>query len=398
MIHRTLGGIGEQALCQRAVADALLGRNPRAGAAQAGWYTAALTLPEEFATMVMPFEGPSVWTGAALESDQSWRWPWNANELAEIEAALAHAKAAGVDWLGVTRETFPLPTVRDKLAAVADELEDGRGFVLLQGLPVDDYSADERRLIWMGIGHWLGTPVAQDNAGQMMRDIQAEAGDLGARHERMKDAGGGEFLSSKARTYSNGLLRYHTDRTDVVGLLMARRAASGGESRLASTAAVHNAILERRPDLLELLYQPIFRSRLGEEAGGGDEVYPLPVFGVEGGKLTSHYSRTYVEAAQLISTTPRMTEAQWEALDMLAAVADELALGLMLEPGDMQLINSHITYHARTAFQDDAAAGHARLLHRLWLAMPNSRALPADHAVLWRNVEAGAPRGGISLS
>jgi hypothetical protein len=71
----------------------------------------------------------------------------------------------------------------------------------------------------------------------MMRDIQAEAGDLGAKHERMQDAGGGEFLSSKARTYSNGRLRYHTDRTDVVGLLMARRSASGGESRIASTAA-----------------------------------------------------------------------------------------------------------------------------------------------------------------
>jgi hypothetical protein len=27
--------------------------------------------------------------------------------------------------------------------------------------------------------------------------------------------------------------------------------------------------------------------------------------------------------------------------------------------------------------------------------MPNSRALPQDHEVLWRNVEAGAVRGGI---
>jgi len=27
--------------------------------------------------------------------------------------------------------------------------------------------------------------------------------------------------------------------------------------------------------------------------------------------------------------------------------------------------------------------------------MPNSRPLPEDHAVLWRNVEAGALRGGI---
>lgn len=348
--------------------------------------------------MVAPFEGPSVWTGADLQADQSWRWQWQAAELAEIGAALAHAKGARADYLSVTRETFPLPTVSAKLAGVADALENGRGFVLLQGFPAQQYTDDDRRLIWMGLGHWIGTPVSQDNNGQMMRDIQAQPGDLGAKHESVKGADGGEFLSSKARTYSNGLLRYHTDRTDVVGLLMARKSASGGESKVTSTAAVHNAILARRPDLLELLYQPIYRSRLGEEAGGGDEIYPLPVFGVENGKLTSHYSRTYVEAAQLVPTTPRMSDAQWEALDMLAEVANELAFSMMLAPGDMQLINSHITYHARSAFQDDAASGQARLLHRLWLTMPNSRPLPADHAVLWRNVGAGEPRGGIGVA
>jgi hypothetical protein len=32
---------------------------------------------------------------------------------------------------------------------------------------------------------------------------------------------------------------------------------------------------------------------------------------------------------------------------------------------------------------------------RLWLAVPNSRALPEGHEVLWRNIAAGAPRGGI---
>lgn len=345
--------------------------------------------------MTMPFTGPSVWTGAGLEADQSWRWPWTTAELDELDAALATTKAASAGWLGVTRDTFPLPNVAAKLARVAEELENGRGFVLLEGLPVDKYSDEDRRRLWMGIGCWIGMPVSQDNTGQMMRDIQAQPGDLGAKHERMQKADGEEFLSSKARTYSNGLLRYHTDRTDVVGLLMAQRSASGGESNVASTAAVHNAILERRPDLLELLYQPIYRSRLGEESGGGDEVYPLPVFGVANGKLTSHYSRTYVEAAQLMPDTPRMTDAQWEALDMLAEVADELSYAMMLKPGDIQLINSHITYHARTAFQDDPATGQSRLLHRLWLTMPNNRALPTDHAVLWKSTAAGAPRGGI---
>jgi len=43
----------------------------------------------------------------------------------------------------------------------------------------------------------------------------------------------------------------------------------------------------------------------------------------------------------------------------------------------------------------DAAAGQDRLLLRLWLAMPNSRAMPEGHEVLWRTIAAGAVRGGI---
>ena len=76
------------------------------------------------------------------------------------------------------------------------------------------------------------------------------------------------FLSSRARVQTTGPLRYHTDRTDVVSLLCAQQAAAGGESKVVSAVAIHNAMLERRPDLLELLFAPYPRSRLGEEKGG----------------------------------------------------------------------------------------------------------------------------------
>jgi len=48
-----------------------------------------------------------------------------------------------------------------------------------------------------------------------------------------------------------------------------------------------------------------------------------------------------------------------------------------------------------TRLEDDAATGQNRLPLRLWLAMPNSHALRDGHEVLWRNIEAGAMRGGI---
>jgi hypothetical protein len=92
---------------------------------------------------------------------------------------------------------------------------------------------------------------------------------------------------------------------------------------------------------------------------------------------------------------PRLTALQREAIDLLMTLADELAFEMRFEPGDIQLVNNHVIYHARTAFEDDAATGQVRLLYRLWLSMPNSRALPAGHEVLWGSIERGALRGGI---
>jgi alpha-ketoglutarate-dependent taurine dioxygenase len=44
-----------------------------------------------------------------------------------------------------------------------------------------------------------------------------------------------------------------------------------------------------------------------------------------------------------------MSDAQWEALDLLAEIAEEVCMEMSFEPGDMQLLNNHVIYHARTA-------------------------------------------------
>jgi hypothetical protein len=210
------------------------------------------------------------------------------------------------------------------------------------------------------------------------------------------DASGKQFLSSGARTLSSGQLRFHTDRCDVVGLLCVRQASEGGVSKLASSATVYNEILKRRPDLHALLCKPIPRSRFGEEAGGEHVAYDLPVFGVRDGKLTSHFSLTYIENAQLLPSVRRLTDAEHEAIRMLLDVAQEVCFEMRFAPGDMQLLNNHVIYHGRTAFKDNTSTGEERLLMRLWLSVPNSRALPEDHAVLWGDVAGGKPHGGIA--
>jgi hypothetical protein len=340
-------------------------------------------------------QGACAWKGADIARDARWIKQIPPAVLEEIDLAV-HA-AQGVPWKNLHDENFPLPSAKPFFDDVREELENGSGMVKMRGLDVSRYTHDELRRIWYALGSHLGTPMFQNYRGEVMREIRDEGMGAGARqYGATVDASGKPFLSSGARTLTSGQLRFHTDRCDVVGLACVRQAAEGGVSKLASSATVYNEMLRRRPDLHALLCKPIARTRFGEEAGGEHVVYDLPVFGVRDGKITSHYSLTYIENAQMMPGVRKLSDAEREALQMLMDLCEELCFEMRFEPGDIQLLNNHVIYHGRTAFKDDATTGQDRLLMRLWLSVPNSRALPTDHAVLWGDVGAGKPRGGIA--
>lgn len=344
-----------------------------------------------------PLGGPAAWRGADLERDQSWVRHLDAGDIAALDGALAHLHQRGLAWQNITRSDFPLGDFGAHLADMAEELETGRGIVLLRGLPVARYNPDDLKAIHFGIACHLGTPVFQSAKGEMIGEITDEGAAALARGT-LKETGDGQiFLSSRARVQTTGALRWHTDRTDVVALLCVDQSMAGGLSQVASAIAIHDTMLARRPDLLELLYGDIPRSRFGEEIGGDAVYYMLPVFALHEGHFTTHYSRTYIEAGQKIETVPRMSGAQWDALDLLHELGQELGFTHRFQPGDIQYLNNHILYHGRTAYEDAPAGAPAgrRLLYRIWISMANSRPLPASHAVLFGETGAGAVRGGI---
>ncbi|MFO1079969.1 MAG: TauD/TfdA family dioxygenase [Reyranellaceae bacterium] len=343
-----------------------------------------------------PLSGPAVWTGADIKHSTRWIRDFPADGAAALDRALAAVKAKGLDWSQIRREDFPLDGTFDSLVAdMREELEEGSGILKLRGFPVARWDEDDLRRIYFGFASHVGQPRFQNRSGELMRAIRDEGAHVGRTYGQTQDQTGGTFLSSYARTLTNGGLRFHTDRTDVVTLLCVRQARAGGVSKLASTPAIHNLLLARRPDLLEPLFGDYWRSRFGEEGTTKETAYPLPIFGLRDGKFTSHYSLTFIEAAQMAPGVPKLSPLQQEAIEALMAAAEELCFEMTLEPGDLQLINSHVTYHGRTPFEDDFEAGQSRLLLRLWLSMPNNRPLPAGHEVLWQSIEAGQPRGGI---
>jgi hypothetical protein len=311
-----------------------------------------------------------------------------------MDEALRGLEPRGLSWPHFGREDFPLPTFSRELSAVLEQIENGRGFALLRGFPVDRYTSEELQNLYWGIGAHLGSARYQNARGELIGLVRDEYRLYGDVQEAPADLSLGRSSRSKAR--SSGPLRFHTDRCDVVTLLCVRQARAGGLSRIVSAVSVAHAIRARRPDLHALLCEDYWRSRQGEEAGGECQVYALPLFATHRGKFTTQYSRTFVEAAQKLPDVPRLTAAQNEALDLHAAVCEELAFTMELRPGDLQLLNNHVVYHGRTAYEDENGPDRDRLLLRLWLAPSNSRELPPGFESLWGSAAAGAPRGGIA--
>jgi len=346
-------------------------------------------------TEIRALGGDACWHGSELRQSDDWIRPWSQTCLDEFDRALEVSEAAGLHWYQLNRTNFPLDAVRCELDQIAHYLEDGRGLIKLTGLASERYGSEQLKALFFGLGVWLGRPVYQSAGGELLGEICDEGSNVGAERGQMHDKNGDVFYSSRARAQSTQPLRWHTDRTDVVGLLCVGRPASGGISRIASAVAIHDEMVRRRPDLAAVLYDDLERSHLGEEAGGGELTYAIPVWGVRDGKFATHYSRTYVEAAQKLPHVTKLTDMQWEALDLLAALGEELCFEMELSPGDIQFINNHVVYHARSAFRDDPASGRCRLLYRVWLSMQNTRALPTGYEVLFGSTEPGAMRGGI---
>ncbi|HWK55441.1 MAG TPA: TauD/TfdA family dioxygenase, partial [Hyphomicrobiales bacterium] len=156
-------------------------------------------------------------------------------------------------------------------------------------------------------------------------------------------------------------------------------------------------ILRRRPDLLEVLYQPFWWSRQGQELPGEKPFYPQPIFAEHKGRFICRYIRNHIRNGQLFDEVPRLTPKQILAMDMIDAIAadPDVHFEMHFEPGDLQYLNNHVMFHTRTAFEDWPEPERKRHLLRMWLSVPNSRELPESFAPFYREVRPGAVRGGF---
>ena len=286
----------------------------------------------------------------------------------------------------VDRTSLLLPRLEPKISAWRHELVHGRGFVIVSGLPVEEWGEARSALAFWALGHHLGVPGAQNPDGELLGHIkdygeQAESPDV-----------------RLYRTTSN--IRFHCDAADVVGLLCLQTVRKGGQSRIASSVAIWNAIFERDPESAAVLFEPLAHDLRGEHPPDGPRhanIQPC-CLGQDGVLRTFYHSEYFRSVARLpeVGALPARHQKLLDRYDALGASPD-FHMDMWLERGDMQFISNHTIVHARTQYEDGPDPARKRHLLRLWLSAPNGRKLPSAFAARYGEIEVGKIRGGVRV-
>jgi hypothetical protein len=310
--------------------------------------------------------GPTVWNRVSLrdedyavsvESEQSMAWLRIREEL----------RRGGKRVDSIVPSDFRGPRLAELGHGIRRRVLSGPGFCVVRGLPVDGWTDDEASMLYWGLSTYLGGPQAQNRQGDRVYLVQDSGKSIAEAR--------GSKTSSELIFHTDGASDYVGSKIDILGLLCLRKAASGGESRIASGHNAYNALLESRPDLVDELYGSFCFDRSRETGPGEDPVSVGSVFTDAEDGVRIRYNRAYIEIGHIRAERP-LTDRQREALDAFDVVLNDPAnsVEFTLDPGDVFFGSDHVTLHNRRGFVDAPEVADRRCLVRVWLEgePPNS--------------------------
>jgi alpha-ketoglutarate-dependent taurine dioxygenase len=297
------------------------------------------------------------WRAATIDPSASWYYPLSATCLEALERRVRTPRADGTTSLVLDDATRA--ACADSLAPVRDALESGRGFAILDRLPMERCTDAQAVALYWLIGQGLGRPFAQNVQGTLLYDVRDTGQDV--RY-------GARFSVTSAES------SFHTDNSfgdevlDYVGLLCLRTARSGGVNQVVSAWAVWEELAAHHPDVLAVLARPFHVDRRGGVRPGQGPTALVPVLQRHGPEVLVRYLRYWVQAGHEKAGQP-LTAEQVRALDVLDGLLQrrDLIVEFAVQPGQIFLMNNRWLLHNRTAFEDHAEPEKKRHLVRLWL-------------------------------
>ncbi|KAJ5485793.1 hypothetical protein N7530_000093 [Penicillium desertorum] len=304
------------------------------------------TLPENFPEKLI---SPLVWEGKDVEKREDWVYQLSDDQLDELDAALKSFKALNLSLGHINQSTFPLPTLRPALRDLSKEIHTGRGFVVLRGLRIDDYSREDNIIIYAGVSSHIGNIRGRQQEARLAdgsSPVVSHIKDLTSNTEK-------NLIGAPSNTADKQV--FHTDAGDIISLLCLNRAAEGEKVTFLAAGMFDGFNNPARPYSLRPL------------------LYHQPATATTPERVLIQYARRYFTgflAQPRSKDIPPITEAQAEALDALHFLAEEHSAALDFQKGDVQYVNNLSIFHARNGFRDEP--GKERHLLRLWLRDPEN--------------------------
>ncbi|KAJ6184952.1 hypothetical protein N7519_006253 [Penicillium mononematosum] len=343
----------------------------------------------------MAWKGENISMNYSSGTDTPYLLILQAPQLDEIDAALRHFQRQPATVLlpfsplktdeyltdlnqpieTLDASTFPLPCLHPILRSASNNLHSGYGFTLIRGVPVERYCRKELTIIYLGISSHIAAI-----RGRQDHQFEGRPADVMLAHiTDMRHPGDSQNFSLPA--YSDGEVVYHTDVGDIVSLFVLSEPSSGGESLLASSWTVYNALAETRPDLIRVLAEdwPIPRIRFADGLTSAQDpsliihrplLFYQPACGTAPERVILQFSRRSFSGFGSRTQTNMLSAIQVEALDALHFLAERFHVAMKLERGDMQFVNNLSMIHARNSYVD--GPDNRRHLLRLWLRDPQN--------------------------
>ncbi len=302
------------------------------------------------------------WRGDELLKGEEWIYHLTDAQIEELEVLGKRFMDEDPDLRFVQATEYPLDVCAEAVEAWRQEVDFGRGFLLVRGLRSEYYSDALSAAIYYILGLHMGEPIRHGELGDLLDHVYATS------DKTMADP---TALSAKVRDE----LVYHSDSSDIVTLMCLRHAKQGGLSCLVSGAQIYNEILQRRPDLAPLLLEPFHWDWRRQDHNAPSNTYTSPVVSMKDGVFSMYAGSLYIVTAQEYPGVPKLTEDQLEVLKLFDAIAYEpgMAIAMDFRPGDIQWLSNYTALHSRTAFEDWPEPQRRRHLLRIWLSSKSKR-------------------------
>lgn len=299
----------------------------------------------------------SAWIGAKMTGNPIWQEKLSEPELDELRSLVSRGIPAGRKLEDLTAADLPLPRLAPRIREWREEIDVKRGFLLVQRLPVEEWTEEQSTMAYWAICNHMGTLRVQNSRGDRLGHVRNEGYKMSLENPKIRI------------NETNNKIRFHVDFGDVVALLCLQNSASGGISQIVSSHTVVAEILRRRPDLESTLFDPIPFDAL-DMTGGGKSWRDVPICRWRHDDLRVSFQADTIDTAQQRGEAPKLTQAQTDMVRLVEEIAEDsrFHLEMNFQIGEMQFINNNHTLHSRTSWEDFDENRRRHLL-RAWVTL-----------------------------